>query len=106
MPQDFEIIGSIFAIEEIEDGETEVPDDTNRFAICIRNTDYEVSLTPLTVYPVIDDRRAEETGMIRIIDESREDYLHATERFIVLTLPTAEAHDLVQAMKRQRLDDD
>ncbi len=101
MPQDFEIIGEITEIGEIEEGETEIPD-TNRFAICIRNTDYKVSLTPLTVYPVIDDPRAEETGMIRIIDESREDYLHAIERFVLLTLSSRDAHALVHAMKRHR----
>ena len=101
MPPDFEIIGEITEIEEIEEGETEIPD-TKRFAICIRNADYEVSLTPLTVYPVIDDRRAEEDGMIRIIDESHEDYLHAIERFVVLTLSSTDAHAMVQAMKRQR----
>lgn len=95
---DFEIIGEI---TEIEEGETEIPD-TKRFAICIRNTDYEVSLRPLTVYPVIHDPGAEETGMIRIIDESREDYLHAIERFVVLTLSSRDAHALVHAMKRQR----
>ena|SRR5258706_16479579 len=101
MLPDFEIIGEITEIEEIEEGETAIPD-TNRFAICIRNNDYAISLTPLTVYPVIDDRRAEETGMIRIIDESREDYLHAIERFVVLTLSPIDAHALVHAMKRQR----
>jgi hypothetical protein len=101
MSQDFEIIGEITEIEEIEDGWTEIPD-TNRFAICIRNTGYPVSLNLLKVYPVIDDPDAEETGMLRIIDESGEDYLHASKRFVVLTLPSIDAHVLVQAMKRQR----
>ncbi|MDP9360200.1 MAG: hypothetical protein M3P29_01985 [Acidobacteriota bacterium] len=102
MPLDFEIIGEITQIEEIEEGETEIPD-TTRFAVCIRASD---CTDLLKVYPVIEDTDAEETGMIRIIDESGEDYLHATERFIVLTLPPTQAHELVQAMKRQRLDDD
>ena len=101
MPPDFEIIGEITEIEEIEDGWTEIPD-TNRFAICIRNTGYAVSLNLLKVYPVIDDADAEETGMVRIIDESGEDYLHASKRFVVVILPPAEAQALVQAMKRQR----
>jgi len=60
----------------------------------------------LTVYAVIDDLRAEEDGMIRIIDESREDYLYAMERFVVLTLSSRDAHALVHAMKRQREDID
>jgi hypothetical protein len=98
MPDDFEIIGEITNIEEIEDRETEIPE-TNRFAICIRNTDYAVSLTQLKVYPVLEDPDAEQDGMIRIIDESRGDYLHTTSRFVVLTLPASEAHTLVQAMK-------
>jgi hypothetical protein len=104
MPDDFEIIGEITNIEEIEDRETEIPE-TKRFAICIRNADYEVSLTRLKVYPVIDDLAAEEDGMLRIIDESREDYLHTVERFIVLTLSPTHARELVKAMKRPSHDD-
>lgn len=100
MPDDFEIIGEITDIEEIEDGETEIPD-THRFAICIKPS-FDLEL--LKVYPVIDDPDAEEDGMLRVIDESREDYLRGIERFVVLKLPTAEARRLVLAMKRQRLD--
>jgi hypothetical protein len=99
MPLDFEIIGEITEIEEIEEGETEIPD-TNRFAISIRPS---VDTDWLKVYPVIDDPDAEQDmGMLRIIDESGEDYLHAMERFVVLTLPSTDAHALVHAMKRQR----
>jgi len=39
MPRDFEIIGPITDIEEIEDSETEIPDSTTRFAICIDAAD-------------------------------------------------------------------
>ena len=102
MRDDFEIIGELTNIEEIEDSETEIPD-THRFAICIKPS-FDLEL--LKVYPVIDDADAEEDGMLRIIDESREDYLRGIERFVVLTVPPAEAHRLVLAMKRQRLDDD
>ena len=102
MRDDFEIIGEITNIEEIEDSETEIPD-THRFAICIKPS-FDLEL--LKVYPVLDDPKAEEDGMLRIIDESREDYLRGIGRFVVLTLPSAEAHRLVLAMKRRRLDDD
>jgi hypothetical protein len=98
MPPDFEIIGEITEIEEIEDGWTEIPD-TNRFAICIRPSD-DTDL--LKVYPVIEDAVAEQDGMLRIIDESGEDYLHATRRFVVVTLPAVDANALVQAMKTTR----
>ena len=99
MPKDFEIIGPLTDIEEIEDCETEIPEDTNRFAICIRDDDYYFSLTALKVYPVIADPHAEEIGWIRIIDDSREDYLYSITRFVVLTLPAADAHAVVEAMK-------
>jgi hypothetical protein len=71
-------------------------DETRRFAICIQRSD-DTDL--LRVYPVIDDADAEQTGMLRIIDESGEDYLHATARFIVVTVPSVEAHALLQAME-------
>lgn len=73
--------------------------DTSRFAICIRNTDYAVSLKPLKVYPVLDDIDAEQDGMIRIIDESGEDYLHTAARFVVVTIPSADAEALLQAIE-------
>jgi len=71
-------------------------DKARRFAICIQRSD-DTDL--LKVYPVIDDSDAEQTGMLRIIDESGEDYLHATARFIVVTVPSVKAHALLQAME-------
>jgi len=106
MPKDFEIIGPITDIEEIEEGETEIPDETTRFAICIDDADYLISLTALKVYPVIDDPRAEQDGMIRIIDESREDYLFSAARFVVLTVSARDARALVQAMRDARTEHD
>jgi hypothetical protein len=73
--------------------------DTSRFAICIRNTDYAVSLKPLKVYPVLDDPDAEHDGMIRIIDESGEDYLHTAARFVVVAIPSTDAQSLLQAIE-------
>jgi hypothetical protein len=105
MPKDFEIIGPITDIEEIEDSETEILDGTTRFAICVDDADYLFSLTALKVYPVIDDPRAEEDGMIRIIDESREDYLFSAARFVVLTVAAPDARALVQAMRDARTAD-
>ncbi|MGH9421529.1 MAG: hypothetical protein ACRD3J_16245, partial [Thermoanaerobaculia bacterium] len=68
MPKDFEIIGEITDIEEIEDCPITELDETNRFAICIlRSVDHDTEL--LKVYPVLDDPDAELDGMLRIIDE-------------------------------------
>ncbi len=71
---------------------------THRFAICI--DDHEgVDLDLLKVYSVLDDTDAEQTGMLRIIDESGEDYLHEAERFIVITLPMGNAQALLHVME-------
>ncbi|MBK8397094.1 MAG: DUF2283 domain-containing protein [Leptospiraceae bacterium] len=53
-----------------------------QFAICMDNSDYSVSLTKYKIYEVIPDKKAEEVGMIRSIDDSGEDYLHSGKRFI------------------------
>ncbi|MEA2344091.1 MAG: hypothetical protein QOF63_2260 [Thermoanaerobaculia bacterium] len=71
----------------------------NRFAICIRNEGYPVSLDLGKVYPIIADLDAEEDGMIRVIDESGEDYLFDGGRFVVITLPVADAHVVLQAIE-------
>ena len=70
-----------------------------RFAICIRNAGYPVSLELGKVYPVIADDAAEEDGMLRIVDESGEDYLFDSGRFVVISLPLAEANTVLQAIE-------
>src|SRR5436309_14390220 len=102
MPKDFEIVGQLRDIEEIEEGEIEIPDGTSRFVICIDNAEYLFSLTTLKVYSVIDDPRGEEVRWIRIIDDSGEDYLYNARRFVVVTVAQSEAHALVEAMRETR----
>ena len=70
-----------------------------RFAICVRNTGYPVSLELGKVYPVIADEDAAEDGMIRVVDESGEDYLFDSTRFVVITLPVTDAHVVLQAIE-------
>lgn len=48
-----------------------------KFAVCINNKDYEVSLELRKIYKVIPDAKAAEHHYIRVIDESGEDYLYA-----------------------------
>jgi hypothetical protein len=47
-----------------------------RFALCVDNSDYEVSLIPGKVYRVIPDQKAARDNLVRIVDESGEDYLY------------------------------
>ena len=55
-----------------------------RFAICIDNSDYEVSLIPRKIYKVIPDEQAEQDDFIRITDESGEDYLYHVSHFVLV----------------------
>jgi hypothetical protein len=53
-------------------------------AICIDNTDYEMSLERRKVYPVLPDADAAESNYVRVIDETGEDYLFPASRFILI----------------------
>ena len=50
--------------------------------ICINNEGYPVALELFATYETIPDRQAEKRGLIRIIDESGEDYLYPKSRFV------------------------
>ena len=60
---------------------------THGFAVCIRNTGFGASLEVRKLYPVVDDFEAEINGLIRVIDESGEDYVYPARLFQRLTLP-------------------
>ncbi|HEX3071302.1 MAG TPA: hypothetical protein VHX14_22250 [Thermoanaerobaculia bacterium] len=71
---------------------------TSRFAVCIEaGPDEDVELQK--IYPVIDDDDAEKDGMLRLVDESGEDYLYETARFVVLTLPATDARALLRSIE-------
>ena len=56
-------------------------------AICVDNSDYEMSLQRRKVYPVLPDADAEKEDYVRVIDETGEDYLFPASRFVLLTVP-------------------
>jgi len=49
------------------------------------------------LYPVIADPAAERHDLVRIIDESGEEYLYPAEYFVVLRLPQSVKRALAQA---------
>ena len=53
-----------------------------RLFICLDNAGYEVSLERLKIFVALPDTKAVRTGYLRIIDESGEDYLYASQRFV------------------------
>lgn len=47
-----------------------------RHVVCVSNEGYRASLQRLKIYVALPDREAGRAGMIRVIDESGEDYLY------------------------------
>jgi hypothetical protein len=60
---------------------------SDRFAICIENGGYDVSLDRWKVYPVVDDADAEAHDQFRVVDESGESYLYPKGWFRIVDLP-------------------
>ena len=58
-----------------------------RFVVCIKNEDFAASLELRKIYEVISDEHAADHQMIRVIDESGEDYLFPSDFFIQIDLP-------------------
>ena len=59
---------------------------TFRFAICLKNKGSE-DLIVRKVYQVLPDENAAKKGLLRLIDESGEDYLYPTSYFFLIDLP-------------------
>jgi hypothetical protein len=68
-----------------------------KFAVCIRNEDYEASLELHKIYRVLPDEDAKIDGDIRVVDESGEDYLYPAEWFVFIELPQALEKSLLRA---------
>ena len=58
-----------------------------RFVLCLDNADYEVSLIPGKVYRIIADEKAYQDDLVRIVDESGEDYLYDRSYFTFIDFP-------------------
>ena len=57
------------------------------FAVCVRNENYRASLELRKLYRVLDDPFADAHDMIRVVDESGEDYLYPAKYFVRVELP-------------------
>ena len=55
----------------------------------MKNDDYRASLELRKLYPVIEDEFAAKHDMIRVVDESGEDYLYSSSYFVRVELPQA-----------------
>lgn len=59
----------------------------SQFAVCLNNDGYKASLEVGKLYLVIPDEEAHAHGLVRVIDESGEDYAFAANRFHSLEVP-------------------
>lgn len=64
------------------------------FAICVDNSDYEASLILRKIYEIIPDELGVRDDLLRIVDESGEDYLYHKSHFIVVEFPAEVEHAL------------
>ena len=62
---------------------------TTKLMICVKNTGYEVSLERRKLYTVLADPVAKKHRLVRVVDESGEDYLYPESCFLSVTLPPA-----------------
>jgi len=66
---------------------------SSEFVVCVRNEGFEASLSVRKLYRVLPDTEAETQSLIRVVDETGEDYLYPEELFapVEVTKDTASA---------------
>lgn len=70
--------------------------------LCVANDGNEASLQLWKVYKTLPDDDAATEGMLRVIDESGEDYLFPEENFATIELPPAARKSFERAMRAQQ----
>ena len=61
----------------------------SRLVVCVNNDGYSASLEQRKIYVVLRDVDAEKHGLLRVIDESGDDYLYPKAFFRAIALPSA-----------------
>ncbi|MDQ2856471.1 MAG: hypothetical protein M3R68_09085 [Acidobacteriota bacterium] len=57
------------------------------FVVCLNNDGYQASLEVGKLYRLIPDEEASAHGLMRVVDESGEDYAFSADRFHAIDLP-------------------
>ena len=65
-----------------------MPRAKRRFVICVNAGNYKASLEPRKVYRVLPDPPAEARSLVRVVDDSGEDYLFPVRLFVPIDVPT------------------
>ena len=64
------------------------------FVVCLSNEGFEASLTIGKLYRVLPDTKARSESLVRVVDESGEDYLYPDELFA----PVEVTHEIATAL--------
>jgi hypothetical protein len=70
--------------------------------VCVQNEGNEVSLQLWKIYKPLRDQDAKTEGLLRIIDESGEDYLFPEDHFVPIELPSEVKKPFERAVREQR----
>ena len=62
-----------------------------RLAMCVSNAGVPASLELRKVYRLVSDLAAASEGLVRVVDESGEDYLYPDKFFVPIEVPKAAA---------------
>jgi len=68
-----------------------------QFVVCVRNEGYDVSLERRKIYVSLADDEAAKHGLMRVVDESGEDYLYPLAFFAPIELPPSVRRAVMQA---------
>lgn len=83
--------------ERLADKDTRI-----RFMVCVDNRGYEMDLNPLRVYAVLPPEPNEaDLPILRVIDESGEDYLYPDSYFAPVELDEGAKRTLTELMKNR-----
>lgn len=61
----------------------------SHYVACVSNRGYPAALVTRRIYRCVSDPDAEKRDLLRVIDESGEDYLFPTSLFVAIDLPQA-----------------
>ena len=66
-----------------------MPRKNNRlhYAVCVSNKGYRASLVIRRIYRTLDDPDAAKRNLVRVVDESVEDYLYPRAMFVAIDIP-------------------
>jgi hypothetical protein len=60
-----------------------------RFVVCLDNAGYDAALDVRKLYRVVPDSKSEKLGLLRIVDESGEDYVYPKRLFAEIAVSPA-----------------